>query len=66
MKGNIYVDNVITGTKDDKEAVEFYDGVKEMFARASMNIREWASNSEQLNAHIPVKDKANGDSLYLY
>jgi hypothetical protein len=59
----IYVDNLITGTDTDFEGIPFYNGAKEIFRTAYMNLRKWASNSDILNAYIPKEDKAEVNSL---
>lgn len=50
---DIYVDNVVTGTKTLKEALQLYKSAKETFHQLSMNLREWSSNSEELMKQIP-------------
>jgi len=45
IRNNIYVDNVLLGASDDATAISMYKQTKTMFLEASMNIREWASNS---------------------
>ena len=49
LKDDIYVDNLITGTNSDKEAVKSYRGSKTIFKEASMDLRKWSSNSHQVN-----------------
>jgi hypothetical protein len=56
---NTYVDNVITGASSISEALQFYHNAKKIFADASMNLREWGSNSKTLVDHIPEKDRAS-------
>ncbi|XP_070571138.1 uncharacterized protein [Ptychodera flava] len=48
FRDNIYVDNVITGTDAPQFAYNFYTEAKKIFSNASMNFREWTSNSELL------------------
>ena len=43
---NIYVDNVISGTATIEEVRIFYKEAKAILNRASMNLREWNSNSK--------------------
>ncbi|XP_049887000.1 uncharacterized protein LOC126381584 [Pectinophora gossypiella] len=50
---NIYVDNVVTGTKTTEEALKMYKKAKTAFMDISMNLREWASNSEDFIKNIP-------------
>ncbi len=63
VKSDIYVDNLITGTNTDSEAIDFYKEVKPMFKSASMNLREWISNSDTVNDHIPGEDKARFEEM---
>ena len=54
---DIYVDNVITGTDSIEEAQKLYHGAKEQFAEMSMNLRDWNTNSKQLNEEFPEQDR---------
>ena len=60
IKDSLYVDNVITGTQDVSQALQFYSESKRVFTKASMNLREWTSNSEDFMCNIPQKDRATG------
>ena len=53
---DVYVDNIITGAQTITEAKGLYCDKKQMFATASMNLREWVSNSEELMAFIQESD----------
>lgn len=55
---NIYVDNVITGTKSIQEALELYNDSKKIFEGAAMNLRDWMSNSKEVLDMIPLYDQA--------
>lgn len=45
IKKNIYVDNIITGTDNASKATALYNETKRIFNEASLNVREWISNS---------------------
>ena len=55
---NIYVNNVLVGADDVREACDIYYEAKEMFKGASMNLREWNSNSEQFLNSLPLKERS--------
>ena len=55
----MYMDNMITGTGTFEEAKMLYTKAKNIFATASMNLREWASNSQQFMAFLPQDDRAS-------
>lgn len=58
LKDDIYVDNVITGANSDEEAIYLYKSAKEIFSQASMNLREWLSNSALVSEVISASDRA--------
>ena len=58
---NIYVDNVFCGHDTVKEAYKFYLDSKKILQEASMNLREWVSNSAELMEMIPEVDRGQGD-----
>ena len=57
---NTYVDNVVTGVQNVAETKKLYIESKELFAKASMNLREWDSNSKEFFKFIAEEDKAPG------
>ena len=56
---NIYVDNLFSGADTDNEAMKQYNSTKKLFSKASMNLREWASNSPMFLQQIPEADRTN-------
>ena len=58
-----YVDNVITGTRTVVEAYDFYVEAKNIFQDASMNLREWMSNSTEFLNLILDNDRAHGENI---
>ncbi|MCP4458960.1 MAG: hypothetical protein GY816_13210 [Cytophagales bacterium] len=54
---NIYVDNVLIGKSTAEEAYKFYQTAKSLFSSASMNLREWCSNSSSFMDKVPQEDK---------
>ena len=54
---SIYMDNVVTGTDTETEALQYYTSSRSMFNKANMNLRQWSSNSTTLN------DQARSDGV---
>ena len=61
VRENIYVGYVITGTDTTEDAGKFYKEAKQIFARASMNLRDWTSNDPSVQAEIPLNDRSTGE-----
>ena len=57
------MDNLITGVQNVSEGVKLYTEAKQIFATASMNLREWASNSKELMESIPSHDRADNSDI---
>jgi len=53
IMSNINVDNVLLGAKSSKQAFEIYLEAKAIFRRASMNLCEWSSNSDEFLRLLP-------------
>uniref|UniRef100_A0A1I7VNN6 Reverse transcriptase domain-containing protein n=1 Tax=Loa loa TaxID=7209 RepID=A0A1I7VNN6_LOALO len=66
IKQNLYVDNIILTADDTKEAIYKYHGTKEIFRKASMNVREFLSNDKEFNKQIPEDDlnKTNKETFF--
>ena len=59
---NLYVDNLIVTVSTPEEGVQLYQEAKQLFADASMNLRDWFSNSQQVMKQIPDSDHLNASS----
>ena len=59
LQRDTYVDNVITGVNSLEEAKLLYTKAKKLFNNASMNLREWASNSQLFMASVPHEDRVS-------
>lgn len=57
IKRDIYVDNLITGEDSVVGATNLYGEAKRIFQKASMNLREWISSSDDVNKFICPDDK---------
>ena len=55
IRRNIYVDNVIKGTESTEQA--------EIFAHASMNLRDLTSNDTSVQKEISACDRSNGEKV---
>ncbi|KAI1693215.1 phlebovirus glycoprotein g2 domain-containing protein [Ditylenchus destructor] len=53
---NMYVDNALMAAKSPEEAVHKYRESKQIFLEAGMNLREYISNSPEVNNAIAEKD----------
>ena len=52
-----YIDNLVTGTNNENEAVQLYKETKGSFKTISMNLRDWTSNAAEVNIMIPDYDR---------
>ena len=60
---NMYVDNMITGVEASTQADDLYREAKTLFQSASMNLREWASNSSEFLQKIPECDRTSAETM---
>ena len=58
---NIYVDNVLLGAESVEGAYEIYLESKDIFKKASMNLREWISNSSEFLKLLPKSEIVKGN-----
>ncbi|XP_047995284.1 uncharacterized protein LOC125233345 [Leguminivora glycinivorella] len=66
LANDIYVDNLLTGVNNIKEATQLYNDCKMTFKQISMNIREWNSNCKELGKAIPeINNKGTVKTLGL-
>jgi len=63
IKSDIYVDNLITGCHTFDEACTLYSSAKEMFNDASMNLREWVSNNQDLTKTFQDTDRTQTEVM---
>ena len=63
---NIYVDNVSIGTYLVEEAYQMYKQERDIFKKASMNLRMWTSNSEEFLHLLPEEQKSTDSVVKLF
>lgn len=63
IRDNIYVDNLLTGAATKDKLKKLYRESKEIFSDASMNLRDWCSNSVEFMSEIPQPDRANREKV---
>ena len=66
ISNNIYVDNVSLGANSVVEAYKFCLESKEIIRNASMNLREWVSNSSNLLDLLPKNEVVKGDFVKVF
>ncbi|KAK6761333.1 hypothetical protein RB195_022408 [Necator americanus] len=62
---NVYVDNILLCANTKEEALEKYTASKNIFREIGMNLREYISNSAEVNRAIPKEDRAPTDNIKL-
>ena len=66
LKDKWYVDNLITESSNEKEALEIYKHAKKIFHDASMNLRHWTSNSKQFCSQLNEEDRfPSSNNIYI-
>ena len=62
IQENLYVDNIISGSATEFEAVQYYHNARSILSEAGFNLRAWTSNSQQVRA-IAEQDKTIDASI---
>ena len=57
LSDDFYVDNLITGADNLEEALQLYSKAKKLFLDMLMNLRDWNSNSNELNRKTTGQDR---------
>ena len=60
---NIYVNNLISGTTNTQDPIDYHYGTKEIFNAAEMTICKWSSNDENLMNAVKPEDGCDDDIL---
>ena len=66
ISDNIYVDNVLLGANSVQNAYEIYLESKDIFKKASMNLREWISNCSEFLNLLPESDVVRGSIVKIF
>ncbi|XP_006815261.1 uncharacterized protein LOC100378611 [Saccoglossus kowalevskii] len=62
LEGNIYVDNVVSGTTTQAEALDYFNEANSLMKSGGFNLRSWSSNSEKLRAVSANDETLNPDN----
>ena len=60
---NIYVDNLHHTADEEEDLIAFYEGARDVLGRAGLNLREWASNSPQLNSQAQADEVGSNKTV---
>ncbi|KAH7676183.1 pao retrotransposon peptidase, partial [Aphelenchoides avenae] len=63
MLKNCYVDNILFTAETVSEALQKYGESRQICLDAKMNLREFVSNSTELNESSPIEDRADTGNL---
>ncbi|XP_006820019.1 uncharacterized protein LOC102803619, partial [Saccoglossus kowalevskii] len=59
---NIYVDNVVSGTNTETEALSYYNEANQLMQSAGFKLRSWSSNCDSVRSLSDTDDSLNPDS----
>ena len=54
---NLYVDNIISGSATEFEAVQYYHNARSILSEAGFKLGAWTSNSQQVRGIVAEQDK---------
>ena len=61
LKKSMYMDNVVTGAAEDKQAVHYYTHSRELLATTGMNLHQWTTNSKVLKQKVKENNSGAPD-----
>ncbi|XGW34163.1 hypothetical protein V3C99_018183 [Haemonchus contortus] len=62
---DLYVDNILLQARTERQALQKYEESKTLFSKIGMNLREYISNSNNVNMAIPKNDRAPSGGMKL-
>ncbi|XP_070576393.1 uncharacterized protein [Ptychodera flava] len=62
LENNIYVDNILSGTDSNEDAVEYYEESNHLFESCGFNLRSWSSNCEDIRVLAERDHKLEPDT----
>ena len=62
MMRNLYVDNIISGSDSEEQAIQYYAEARSIMAKAKFNLRSWASNSNAVQRLAIMDNVIDKDS----
>jgi len=66
LKRDKYVDNFVSGTSSEAEAIELIETAIALFQKCQMNLRQWTTTSNTVRAAIPKNIQLNKESTSLF
>lgn len=61
LRNSFYVDDLVTGTATEEEAIKLYHDAKSIMQNAGMTLREWTTNSQALR-DVLLQEEANPEN----